>query len=65
MAETAPSGPSRGTAAEAGTLRFDLDKVLSSVVLLRAEVPEDAFTADRSARIALAAASSFAATGSC
>jgi S1-C subfamily serine protease len=31
---------------KAESLDFELDKVLSSVVLLRAEVPEDAFTAD-------------------
>jgi S1-C subfamily serine protease len=31
---------------KAGSLAFDLDKVLSAVVLLRSEVPEDAFTAD-------------------
>lgn len=30
---------------KAEALRFDLDKVLRSIVLLRAEVPEDAFTA--------------------
>src|SRR5262245_6333084 len=31
---------------KAGTLGFDFERVLRSVVLLRAEIPEDAFTAD-------------------
>jgi S1-C subfamily serine protease len=31
---------------KAGALEFDFERVLRSVVLLRAEVPEDAFTAD-------------------
>lgn len=45
MAETTEWAFPEALQPKAESLTFDLDKVLSSVVLLRAEVPEDAFTA--------------------